>query len=293
MGSDNRVYAYPMYEAFTDFWQKEIVGEEVSLSDIEDLIEEDFEWWLVESVLRGARLVMERKGLGYLYDSSGIKDENDLPLWMKRSVGEIKRSRNPFEMTLSLLCSFPTMLEAHWSPNCLGGTLLALSLLRRQKASFHLCCPPNHVAVAVQLDDCSVLLVDVTNRICQKLDGNTIDIIPGIPALVVDPRVMDYRIFPLLPVRSLAEILLANLQEVQSLILGTGGESFFDREIIIEKSGRIRDFLKGHDLAPIINRLSKRASELERSSSIAEERQVVAAIREKARMEALAASGMG
>lgn len=226
--------------AFVEFWRSKALLPEVDISEIDYLLEEDLESWLVESALRSTRVIIEEWGIR-LPEREG----RATPELLKELLGQFATLRENYEHSVSVLCSFPSLMRKHQMFNCIGGSLLTLSLLRAlavDDADILLLSPVHHVLIGVRSGGRSLFLFDLRNGVAEEVLGETVDFPTGEDVFVARRRVMDFQYFPIVPISSLAEMLLGNLDTIKGTVDGPPG-GFFDRSMIMDSGDTFLDYL--------------------------------------------------
>lgn len=139
--------------------------------------------------------------------------QRDLVKLAQEEITDLNRNRTPEPTSFD---SWPVRMRAANSFNCVGGTLLGQHYLDQIGVEYFGANPFEHVMNAVRFGDGSWFLVDFTNGVFERFEGEEIRLSSGWRALRSFKRVMGFELFPLAdPVFSVAWA-LGNLGEVES-----------------------------------------------------------------------------
>lgn len=258
-------------EQFGEFWASEIC--ENSFRELSE--GEDLKQWIVDSSLATIPLVLDE----WEVEAPLLATDTDPLPQVQQFFGSLRRGRSKSVGPISVLYSFPNIFRRHRSLNCAGATLLGAFIGQPFGEGNLMGAPVHHVLNVFERGEGEYCIFDVANYGFMSEKCNKEEILPGVSALVLSERFLDYAIFPLFPSKTIASSLLGNLQTVQEVLLGKDFSGFFDRGSILKASGSIAEFLLEYDITPIMDELNGPFFSLGRSEVMQREKERIAELR--------------
>jgi len=212
-------------ENLVDAWLKIAVDNQLKPENVESLSNEELKEWLYKTLMVDIEALVI--GWGLEPDPiliEGIKNEQDLEQRAKLEMKYLEDTRakiNDFHKANPLAqgqsdkyVSWPSEMRKKKSFNCVGGTLLGMSLLERVDISSFCGKPSSHVLNIARLSNGEWVYADFTNnqvKIVKPEEG----MLDGVRILELKEPDIIYRCIPLLDNRDVPDSIIGNFHSLE------------------------------------------------------------------------------